>query len=328
MRSTLTKTGIQKFSIDDHDLTVIAEDFVPVKPYNTKVVTLGVGQRTDILVTAHADPKTSVWMRTQMPGGVICGSNDNTQVIRAGVFYEDANTDIPPASISENNDANCVNEPLTRTEPRRAKAITPDPLQLDLVLSLEISDTGVFLWKINDHTYTPNLSDPLLFRDDLASVTGDTVFNPGNAQSVRLNVTNTTPIPHPFHLHGNHFQILASGPDVATSSRPNTASNPIVPPPPTLWDGTIEVSTSNPPRRDVHIVPALGYTVFQFDTSNPGVWPFHCHTAWHLAGGMSINFVVKPDQIASIPAGTKDNTCAAWSEWASATSFEPAGLGR
>ena len=34
--------GIQKFSIDNHTLTVIANDFIPVEPYDTNVVTLGV----------------------------------------------------------------------------------------------------------------------------------------------------------------------------------------------------------------------------------------------------------------------------------------------
>lgn len=34
--------GLQKFSIDDHEMTVIANDFVPVVPYETKFVTLGV----------------------------------------------------------------------------------------------------------------------------------------------------------------------------------------------------------------------------------------------------------------------------------------------
>ncbi len=34
--------GIQKFSIDGHKLTVIANDFVPINPYDTDVVTVGV----------------------------------------------------------------------------------------------------------------------------------------------------------------------------------------------------------------------------------------------------------------------------------------------
>lgn len=34
--------GMERFSIDDHNLTVIANDFVPVVPYNATYVTLGV----------------------------------------------------------------------------------------------------------------------------------------------------------------------------------------------------------------------------------------------------------------------------------------------
>ena len=34
--------GIQKFSIDNHNMTIFANDFVPIEPYTTNVVTLGV----------------------------------------------------------------------------------------------------------------------------------------------------------------------------------------------------------------------------------------------------------------------------------------------
>lgn len=34
--------GIQKFGIDNHNMTIIANDFIPVKPYTTNVVTLAV----------------------------------------------------------------------------------------------------------------------------------------------------------------------------------------------------------------------------------------------------------------------------------------------
>lgn len=34
--------GIQKFSIDNHIMTVIANDFIPIESYNTTIVTLGV----------------------------------------------------------------------------------------------------------------------------------------------------------------------------------------------------------------------------------------------------------------------------------------------
>lgn len=34
--------AVLKFAIDNHTMTVMANDFVPVKPYTTDVVTLGV----------------------------------------------------------------------------------------------------------------------------------------------------------------------------------------------------------------------------------------------------------------------------------------------
>lgn len=34
--------GLQYFTIDEHDLTVISMDFIPIKPYKTNYITLGV----------------------------------------------------------------------------------------------------------------------------------------------------------------------------------------------------------------------------------------------------------------------------------------------
>jgi FtsP/CotA-like multicopper oxidase with cupredoxin domain len=82
--------GLQRFSIDGHELTVIANDFVPVvnfvycdfscrkliatkKSYKTTVVTLGVGQRSDVLITANQGCSTSsFWMRSTI--STICSS--------------------------------------------------------------------------------------------------------------------------------------------------------------------------------------------------------------------------------------------------------------
>lgn len=264
-------------------------------------------------------------MRSQMPGGIFCGGNNNTQANRATVMYEDADVTVEPASISSDNDASCVNAPLDTIEPLREVPMTENPLQLDLTMTLAINDTGSFVWRANDQTFNADLAGPLLFDSNLQSLSGGTTYNTGNATSVRLNVTNATPFQHPFHLHGYHFQVLASGPglEVANSVFPSTDANPLSSLPPTAWNGTIETSTVNPARRDTHIVPALGYAVFQFDTDNAGVWPFHCHTAWHQSGGMSINLVVRPDEIQAAPSGMRESTCDAWTGWAAATSFGP-----
>ena len=62
-------------------------------------------------------------------------------------------------------------------------------------------------------------------------------------------------VPHPMHLHGHDFSLLGQGP------------------------GTFDVTANfgdlnfvNPPRRDVAILLASGWTVIAFKTDNPGAW--------------------------------------------------------
>ena len=303
-------------------MTVIATDYVATVPYETNIVTLAAGQRTDVLVHGTGDAGGSYWMRSQMPGGTFCGGNDNTQAILAAVYYEDAVTPLEPQSTSTDNDAACVNSPLTITEPEYPMEPHASPYQQDITLALELNSTGSFVWTMNGETFRANYNEPLLFNAATSSTTSyngsypdANVYNFGKNSSILLNITNGTPWQHPFHLHGHHFQVLASGPDVATSVYPATDSDPMSPPPPTVWDGTIMGNPANPMRRDVQIIPALGYIALQFEADNPGVWPFHCHTAWHQSGGMSLNIITQPDDIVDIPTGMRESTCAAWDGW-------------
>lgn len=105
------------------------------------------------------------------------------------------------------------------------------------------------------------------------------VFNFGNNASIRLVVYNLFPASHPMHLHGHNFNVLAEGTGI--------------------WDGTI-THQQNTQRRDVQIIrpggsftdkTQAGYIVLQYSADNPGVWPFHCHIAWHVSAGLYINTV-------------------------------------
>lgn len=37
--------------------------------------------------------------------------------------------------------------------------------------------------------------------------------------------------------------------------------------------------------------------MIQIDADNPGVWPFHCHIAWHASMGLYINLLERPNDI-------------------------------
>ena len=91
--------GLQKFSIDGHTLTVMANDFVPIQPYQTEIVTLGVGQRTDVIVEANGNVNESYWMRSTIS---TCSFTNQPDAL-AIVYYPQSNRFSKPSSTAWND---------------------------------------------------------------------------------------------------------------------------------------------------------------------------------------------------------------------------------
>lgn len=289
--------GIQRFSIDGHNLTVIANDFVPVKPYTTQVVTLGIGQRTDILVTANQGPSTSsFWMRSNI--STLC-SDANQPNALAAIYYDHADTSKAPTSKAWNipDPGTCANDDLSLTVPVfPLNAATPSATQ-NLDINFYINSTGSFLWTLDGTSFRANYNNPVLLQVEKGNLTFNPLWNVknfGSNSTVRIIVNNPTPASHPMHLHGHNMQILHEGPG--------------------NYDGTSVVNPSNPQRRDVQLVRANGHFVMQFTLDNPGVWPFHCHIAWHVSGGLYANILERPADIqkeGNLPL-VLQQTCTDW----------------
>ena len=104
--------ALQRFTIDNHTMTVIANDFVPVVPYQTNMVTLGIGQRTDVLVTANGESTDAVWMRADI--STKCSVANQPHAL-AAIYYENADTHAAPKSIATPyDDTVCGNVSSTR----------------------------------------------------------------------------------------------------------------------------------------------------------------------------------------------------------------------
>ena len=57
------------FSIDNHNLTVVSADFVPIQPYSTHAILVGIGQRYNLIVEANPigpnhEGRKDFWIRT------------------------------------------------------------------------------------------------------------------------------------------------------------------------------------------------------------------------------------------------------------------------
>ncbi|KAI4201744.1 MAG: hypothetical protein LQ346_002106 [Caloplaca aetnensis] len=292
--------GIQKFSIDNHMMTVIANDFVPVQPYTATVVTLAVGQRTDVLIKATGRPGDMVWMRSKLAQGS-CTEPALNPLALAVIYYEHANTTgVPSPNSTAHVDTTdpCSNDDLAKQVP--AMKETPgDPAKIvNMNVALFINATGSLVWTINNQTFRGDYNKPSL----LLAKAGNTsfppernVYNIGTAKSVRVIIKNFIPVSHPWHFHGHEVFVLAAGTGT--------------------WDGTI-VNPSNPARRDVQLLPASGYLVLQWNSDNAGVWPFHCHNAWHLSGGLYANILENPAGIKALPIpSTSYQVCRDWADF-------------
>lgn len=275
---------MQKFTIDGYTFTIFANDFVPVQPYETDVVTLSVGQRTDILFKATGKPSDSVWMRGFRPGN--CGPTAGGEEVKAAIFYQDADQSQEPTTQPGPNAYNtvCGNDPLTETVPLYPMA-AEDPDYTEVIEFAFRSNGTALLWYMNDITFRIDYNDPILLEAKLGNLDFPpirSVHNYGTNKTVRFVLENPVPQPHPMHLHGHNIQVLQEGPcTVASNStkrglnidygtknkRQNAAGN--------CWDGSI-VRPENPQRRDVHMMEANTYLVIQYFQDNPGVWPLHC----------------------------------------------------
>ncbi|EOA90070.1 uncharacterized protein SETTUDRAFT_103216 [Exserohilum turcica Et28A] len=284
--------GIQKFSIDGHVMKVIAVDFVPIEPYTTNVVTLAVGQRSDVIIEAVGKPGDSYWMRSQLAQGFRCTLDDGVSPnALAAVYYEDADTDSIPTSVSDVTQdqlEQCKNDALDLSKPL-CKIPLEEPDHTEVV-NFDFRSNGTnFIWFLNNSTYRGDYNDPTLL---IAKKGGNTfppeanVYQFPGAKNVRIHLVNNAMVGgHPMHLHGHDFHVLAEGYGA--------------------WDGTI-INPENTIRRDVHqmtnarnvsgvIEPS--YMVMQFTQDNPGVWPLHCHLAWHVSGGLFMQILERPEDI-------------------------------
>lgn len=291
--------AIQRFTIDNHTMTVMANDFVPVKPYDTNVVTLGVGQRTDVIVEATLAADAAVFMRSTISGN--CSATKQPLAL-AAIYYDQADTTKTPVSTATPfDDTHCGNDDLTKTVPFFPFPATGSPATTENVtITIARNATGSLEWFMNGSSFRANYNHPIL----LLANAGNTsypfdpqwnVHNFGTNNSVRIIIQNQSGAAHPMHLHGHNFNVLAEGPGT--------------------WDGTI-AHIQNTQRRDVQIVQPGGFIAIQYNTDNPGVWPLHCHIAWHVSAGLYINTMEQTALIKQrIIPQTIVQTCRDWADF-------------
>ncbi|KAI4600027.1 laccase, multicopper oxidase, benzenediol:oxygen oxidorectuctase [Pestalotiopsis sp. 9143b] len=249
--------GWMKFTIDGHNLTVVASDLVPVEPYTTNNIILASGQRYDVVVEA-SEEIDNYWLRAVYQTACNNNDNDSRDKILGVVRYEGADTSLDPTStVDPDMTDSCGDEPYESLIPRLALDVGDSDVEDYLSLGWFYELDLVFHWTIQTRTLVVNWSEPTIL-----DVYDSVVNFPADSNVVSIDaadkwvywiIQDLTLVNayHPMHLHGHDFFVLAQGAGA-------------------FLPGITALNTKNPPRRDTATLTGNGYLVIAFKTDNPG----------------------------------------------------------
>lgn len=288
-----------RFTIDNHTMQVIASDFVPIVPYNTTSVSIGMGQRYDIIVTA-TETTGDFWMRSIPQES--CSDNDNVDNILGIVRYDTTSTADPTTTAYDLEDS-CDDEDASNLVPYLAIDVGTLTDEDDEEATLGRSGSSI-KWLMNSESFVSEWDYPSV----LAIAEGNTSWTaaehvwtlPTANVWVSMIIETDFAQAHPIHLHGHDFWVLGTGSGTYDST-------------------TTTLATTNTPRRDVVMLPENGWTAIAFITDNPGAWVIHCHIAWHADEGFAMQLIERESEIPALQDIDAINaTCANWDSYVEA----------
>ncbi|KAI9925615.1 hypothetical protein ASPWEDRAFT_114197 [Aspergillus wentii DTO 134E9] len=286
-----------KFMIDNHTLTVMAADLVPIEPYNTSVLNIAMGQRYDVVVHANkASIAENFWLRA-IPQ-TACSDNLNPQNIKGIIYYGDSPS--TPNTTEHSYTDSCEDESMSNLVPIISETLPSTPFyNKSEPVSLGTNSQSLYRWKLNSTSMHVDWTDPTLLEiyrghHSFANTSG-VVQLPRANQWTYVIIETTLSVPHPIHLHGHDFIVVAQGSGT--------------------YDGS-GTSLANPPKRDTAMLPENGHLVVAFKTDNPGAWLMHCHIGWHTEEGFAIQFVERYSEIQDLIDNTSlKSNCESWEEY-------------
>lgn len=134
------------FSIDGHRLKVISADLVPILPYETDSIFIGIGQRYEVIVEgepAYDAPDGNYWLRTRLAD--LCGLVEQDEET-TGIIRYNASSSADPETTPNDNRTACRDEAAENLRPIVPWQIDPTP----------VNDV-----RLNDSVFQAGLSVPL-----------------------------------------------------------------------------------------------------------------------------------------------------------------------
>ncbi|KAL3462213.1 laccase [Aspergillus heterothallicus] len=300
-----------KVMLDGHNMTVIANDLVPIRPYDTDMLDIAMGQRYDVIINAdQAAVADSFWLRA-IPQEA-CSENKSPKNIK-GIIYYGSSTSTPTTTGYSYTDSCDDEDPSNLTPIVNPQSAPSNPLYTaSEPVTLAKNSQNLWRWKLNSTSMHVDWTDPSLLEIHRNHSCATFANTSGVVELPRANewayvvIETTLSVPHPIHLHGHDFVIIAQGTGTYNSSSADNLINTL--------------GAENLPRRDTAMLSGNGFLVIGFYTDNPGAWLMHCHIGWHTEEGFAMQFVERYEEIQGILAGGAyaaglQQNCQAWVEY-------------
>jgi FtsP/CotA-like multicopper oxidase with cupredoxin domain len=256
-----------KFSIDNHTMTVIANDLVPIQPYKTNVLNIAMGepdvcftqifyakddlgQRYDVIVKAdQVSVAKNFWLRA-IPQNA-CSENANPTNVKGIIYYSDSPS--TPSTTGYSYTDSCVDEDMSELTPIVSEIVSSPFCNKSEPVSLGKNGGSLYRWKLNSTSMHVDWTDPTLLEvyrghNSWTNASGVVELPHKNVWTYVVIETSMS-VPHPIHLRGHDIVVLAQGSRTYTGDVTTLAS---------------------PPKRDTAMLPDNGYLVIAFKTDNPG----------------------------------------------------------
>jgi FtsP/CotA-like multicopper oxidase with cupredoxin domain len=258
-RLRLTNIAVDSYvrvSLDNHNMTVMTSDFVPINPFSTQWLLLAIGQRYDVVIDANQAPG-NYWFRAEAQSGCFSSS---TGVGRAIWTYSGAAAGTPSTSA--------WTEPSGCLEPQMSPYWQQPVPSASFQDTLDTEITNAVVTPGGDSMVVWALNKPIWV--DYANPTMQYLMEGNTSYPEAYNVINTNAegswnywliysgantfgLDHPIHLHGHDFFVIGQGSGTYSESSAN-------------------LNWNNPVRRDTATLPAGGWLAIAFSSNNPGAW--------------------------------------------------------
>ncbi|QLQ78724.1 hypothetical protein HG537_0B00730 [Torulaspora globosa] len=280
-------SGTQIFHLEDHKMIIMETDGILVKPYVVETLSMAVGQRVTVMVHLNEDVISG-----NRALKIVNGCNKMMGYItKTAWFVKEKGANAKSSTKANIKYLPGLNkhELYRELEPHDSTGITglwesDDIQRIELEYSYHSDKdtknkfyTGMY--KVNGKVFDEYYTDPI-------------ILNNGQVAEITINAKDH--MRHPWHLHGQPFQVVSLGagregplnlqsPDTDAARRYQQDLQ--------FWRD----NNRTPMTRDSINIPGNSYAALRIKSEFQGKWLLHCHVDWHIAKGLGVVLEILPE---------------------------------